>query len=509
MEDQPDKIMLEIKNISKSFPGVQALTDVSLSVMKGEIHGIVGKNGAGKSTLMAVLMGIQQPDSGSIMVGKGTFSSMTPHEALEAGVAYVPQRISMMGSLTVAENILAGEMPTNRLGFVNWREVFREAENRLTKLGLKLDVHSRVEGLSIVEQTMLVIAKALFSHAKLIILDEPTAALPLADIDRLFSFVRNLKTQGVAFIYISHHLEEVFEICDRVTVMRNGTVVATDDVRNLTTPLLIGLMVGEELQGFQRITPPHAEASQPVLEVKDLVRRGRYENIDFMIGKGEVVGLAGLVGSGAASLGMSLFGLERRGPGSVTINGIPFTASNPEQSFSQGLAYLPQDRYQYGLVGIRPVRENVTYPILYRLAMAFGMVNVEKEKKVVEEYIEQLGIVTPSMEQLVSLLSGGNQQKVVFAKLAATQPAVLILHEPTQGIDVQAKLDIYRIVLDLSQQGVAIMIISSEVRELLGICDRILVMYEGKIIHEFRSGEPETTPENILLAIEGGAYVEK
>jgi len=200
MEDQPDKIMLEIKNISKSFPGVQALTDVSLSVMKGEIHGIVGKNGAGKSTLMAVLMGIQQPDSGSIMVGKGTFSSMTPHEALEAGVAYVPQRISMMGSLTVAENILAGEMPTNRLGFVNWREVFREAENRLTKLGLKLDVHSRVEGLSIVEQTMLVIAKALFSHAKLIILDEPTAALPLADIDRLFSFVRNLKTQGVAII---------------------------------------------------------------------------------------------------------------------------------------------------------------------------------------------------------------------------------------------------------------------------------------------------------------------
>jgi ABC-type sugar transport system ATPase subunit len=503
MESQAQKYILEMKAINKAFPGVQALSDVNLTVSAGEIHGLVGKNGAGKSTLMAVLMGIQPADSGTVTIDGYTFSSMTPHEALTAGVAYVPQRINMMGSLTVAENIMAGDIPVSRLGFVNWKAVFKDAQERLDKLGLNLDVTLKAEGLSVAEQTMLAIAKALFSNAKLIILDEPTAALPRQDIDRLFGFVRSLKAHGAAFIYISHHLEEVFEICDRVTVMRNGRIVETRPVKGLDTAGLIRLMVGEDVHEFSRKRDELAKEA-PVLEVKNLVRRGHYEEVNFSIRRGEVLGLAGLEGCGASALAKGLFGLERRGLGEVIVDGKPFTANNPEEALKQGVAYLPQDRYLYGLVGLRPVRENVTYPILDRLARVLGLVNEDKEKVLVHEYVQSLGIVTPSQEQTVSLLSGGNQQKVVFAKLAATKPAVLVLHEPTQGIDVHAKLDIYRIISELSAQGVAVLIISSEVRELLGICDCIMVMYGGKITSTFKVGEMETTPENILLAIEGG-----
>lgn len=494
--------ILEMRGVSKAFPGVQALQDVSLTVAAGEIHGLLGKNGAGKSTLMAILMGIQAADSGVITIAGRAFTAMTPREALAAGVAYVPQRINMMNALTVAENVLAGMMPVNRLGFVNWRQVYGEAERRLTQLGLPLDVRARVEGLSVAEQTMLAIAKALFSNARLIILDEPTAALPRPDIERLFAFVRSLKASGVAFIYISHHLEEVFELCDRVTVLRNGQLVATRAVSDLDTASLIRLMVGEDVPEFRRGSERGARGDK-VLTIHNLVRRGHYEGVTLELHQGEVIGLAGLEGCGAAALAKGLFGLEPRGSGAVQVGGQPFTAQNPQAALAQGVAYLPQDRYAYGIVGARPVRENVTYPILDRLSRSFGFVDQSGEHQLVQGYIQELGIVTPGQEQRVSLLSGGNQQKVVFAKLAATKPKVLILHEPTQGVDVHAKVDIYRIVSELSAQGVGILIISSEVRELLGVCDSIQVMYKGRFTQHFPVGAPESTPENILLAIEG------
>lgn len=493
-----------MRGIGKAFPGVQALADVDLTVMPGEIHGLVGKNGAGKSTMMAILMGIQQPDEGSISIAGSSFKAMTPREALDAGVAYVPQRIAMMNPLTVAENVLAGIMPTNRLGFVDWGKVYGEADRRLKQLGLEMDVRARVEGLSVAEQTMLAIAKALFSNAKLIILDEPTAALPRPDVERLFSFVRSLKSHGAAFIYISHHLEEVFEICDRVTVLRNGRLIETRAVAELDTPTLIRLMVGEDVKEFTREAAAETMGDE-ALVVQDLVCRGAFEDISFTLHRGEVIGIAGLEGCGAAALAKGLFGLQRLGLGKVFVGGKPYTATTPMEAFAQGVAYLPQDRYLYGLVGARPMRENVTYPILHRLGRALGLVNLPEERRLVQEYIDGLGIVTPGQEQTVTLLSGGNQQKVVFAKLATTRPQVLILHEPTQGVDVQAKVDIYRIVSDLAAQGAGILIISSEVRELLGICSTIMVMYRGHIVQRFQVGAPETTPENILLAIEGGA----
>jgi len=496
------KPILQMKKISKAFPGVQALRRVDLSVLPGEIHGLVGKNGAGKTTLMAVLMGLQEPNEGIIQIDGEEYANMTSKDVLEAGIAYVPQHIAMMESLTVAENILAGELPKTKLGLIDWKKVHKEAEGRLKKLNLDLDVTKRVEGLGVAEKTMLAIAKALFGKkAKLIILDEPTAPLSRAEINRLFNFVKSLKDKGASFIYISHHLEEVFEICDRVTVLRDGRLVGTEKVSEINIPQLIKMMVGEDVEDYSRKSTCTDEV---VFVLENLARRGYYEDINLEVRKGEVLGITGLQGCGAEQLVTGLFGLEYRGIGDVKIKGKNFTAKQPFDSFNQGLAYLPQDRYRYGLVGVRPLRENVTYPILNRLIRLINLVNQTEEKKIVAEYIDRLEIITPNQDQPVRLLSGGNQQKVVFAKLATTRPHVLILHEPTQGVDVRAKMDIFRIIDEMASQGVATIIISTEIRELIGVCDRILVMNDGRITEEFKKGEKKTTPENILTAIEGG-----
>ena len=321
----------------------------------------------------------------------------------------------------------------------------------------------KVEGLGVAEQTMLAISKALFGNARLIILDEPTASLSRSDINRLFNFVKSLKDKGVAFVYISHHLEEVFEICDRVTVMRDGRVVDTCEVKDIDIPQLIMMMVGE---GVEEYTRDSTCTDEIVFVLNKLTRRGYYEDISLEIKKGEVIGITGLQGCGAEQLGKGLFGLEYRGIGEIKINGKDFTAKKPIDSFNEGLAYLPQDRYRFGLVGVRPVKENVTYPILKRLTRLINLINRNEEKIIVDEYIKGLEIITPNQEQPVRLLSGGNQQKVVFAKLASTKPNVLILHEPTQGVDVRAKMDIFRIVDELAKQGVATIVISTEIREL-------------------------------------------
>jgi ABC-type sugar transport system ATPase subunit len=496
-------VFLRMTDISKSYPGVQALANANFEVRRGEVHGLVGKNGAGKSTLMGVLMGISEPDSGKIEIDGKPITDLTPDAMLQGGIAYVPQQVKLLSTLSVAENILVGNLPKNRLGLVSWREVYADAERRLGQLGLKLNVRLRVEGLSVAEQTALAIARALFtSHARLIILDEPTAALPRREIIRLFGFVRALQKQGVSFIYISHHLEEVFEVCDRVTVMRDGRIVDTSDVTALTRTDLIQMMVGETVKEYSRdstVTP------EEVFRIENLSRRGAYEKISLSLKRGEVVGLSGLDGSGAANVAKALFGLERLGVGKVTIGGKPLDAATPRDAFALGVAYLPQDRHRYGLIGLRPVRENITFSVLDRIAIALGIVPSAAERDIAGKYIDQLGIVTPSQEQRAQLLSGGNQQKVVFARLAATRPAVLILHEPTQGIDVRAKVDIFNIINDLSKQGVAVLIVSTEVRELIGMCDRILVMYAGRLTHEFTREKGDMTPENILMAVEGGS----
>lgn len=426
---------------------------------------------------------------------------MSPKEAIAAGISFVPQHVALMNSLTVAENILAGNLIKNKLGLVDWKATNKEAEDRLKKLALNLDVTKVVEGLSVAEKTMLAIAKALFGDAKLIILDEPTASLSRTDINRLFGFINSLKEKGATFIYISHHLEEVFEICDRVTVVRDGRIVGIEQVSDIDIQQLILMIAGEDVKDYKRKS---SITDEIVFKIEDLARRGHYEDINIELHKGEVVGITGMQGCGSDRLAQGLFGLEYRGVGTVVLDGKDLMAGEPQDSFDQGLAYLPQDRYRFGLVGVRTVRENVTYPVLDQLTRLKFFVNTTKEKNIVTEFIDRLDIVTPSQNQRVRLLSGGNQQKVVFAKLAVTKPSILILHEPTQGVDVRAKMDIFQIIDELAADGVAILVISTEIRELIGLCDRILVMGEGRITHEFLKDGKETTPENILNAIEGG-----
>ena len=503
-KDQGNNIpVVEIDGISKQFPGVQALSDVHFQIEKGEIHGLVGKNGAGKSTLMSILMGLIHPNSGFIKIGDKKFENLNSQLAMEMGIAYVPQRIHTMSSLSIAENILAGDMPTDKLGFILWKEVYKDAKERLDRLNLDLDVYKNVEGLTVAEKTMLAISKALFSNAKLVILDEPTSALPRPEINRLFDFIKQMKSKGVSFIYISHHLEEVFEICDSVTVLKNGEVVITKKVDKLTPQELTTLLVGEDIKDYERTKKKNGK-SNPMLELHGVTRRGHYEDIDLSILEGEVIGMVGLEGCGAASLGKGLFGLERLGIGEVVLDNRKFLGGSPKQAFRQGLAYLPQDRYLLGIVGIRTLKENITYSILDQLRNLLNVINEKRENKIVNSFIDKLGIVTPSPNQIIGFLSGGNQQKAIFAKLAATKPKVLILHEPTQGIDVQAKIDIYKIIDDLSQAGVSILIISNEILELIGVCDRIVVMFDGKIHKIFSTSDGNTTPEVILQELEGG-----
>jgi ABC-type sugar transport system ATPase subunit len=497
-----NQCIVEMRGIVKTFPGVRALDHVDFSFSAGNIHGLVGKNGAGKSTLMNILTGIYQPDEGEIRVGGEIIPDMTTHRARQVGIAYVHQRSQLIPWLSIAENIFCGNLPVDRRGFVDWRLLYSEADVRLRRLGLDIDVKRRADGLSVAERQSVEIAKALFAQARVIILDEATAALPKDDIDMLFGFVRRQSDEGVGFIYISHHLEEVFEICDSVTVLRDGQLVGTYPVAKLDQVELVRLISGVKVGRFERAR--HARAAEPVLEIEGLTRAGAYHNLSLTLRKGEVVGLTGLEGCGKAELARGLFGLEPRGEGHVRLEGKPYHAAHPGEALRQGVAYLPRDRHGLGIVGIRSVRENITLPILRQLVNALGLIRMGEEHRRVTHYVDALGIKTPSLSQPVEFLSGGNQQKVVFAKLASTNPRVLLLDEPTQGVDVQAKVEIMRIVDQMSEQGVAVVYVSEEIRELLDVCDRIVVIYGGQVVAEFDPADPGTTPEQVLLAVEGG-----
>ena len=496
------RYVVEMRDIVKTFPGVRALDHVDFRLLPGEIHGLVGKNGAGKSTLMNILTGVYSPDQGEIWVDGQRIDSMTTARAKQAGIAYVHQQSQLIPGLSIAENILCGSLPVGPGGFVDWRTVYRNAHAMLRQLGLEVDVKRKVEGLSTAERQMIEIAKALFAQAHIIILDEATAPLPMDEVGVLFDFVRRQRDQGVSFIYISHHLEEVFELCDTVSVLRDGQVVGNYRVAELDQAELIRLISGAKVEQFRRAR--RATDSQVVLEIEGLTRPGTYHDINLQLRRGEIIGLTGLEGCGKAELARGLFGLEPLGEGRVLLDGKPYQAGDPAEALRQGIAYLPRDRHGLGIIGLRSVRENVSLPILQRFAGALGLLRMDQERDHVERFIASLGIVTPSWRQPVQFLSGGNQQKVVFAKLAGTQPKVLLLDEPTQGVDVQAKVEIMRIVDDMSQQGVAVVYISEEIREMLDVCDRILVMYNGTISAEFSTDSPDATAENILRVVEGG-----
>jgi ABC-type sugar transport system ATPase subunit len=494
--------VVQMRDIVKTFPGVRALDGVSLTVRQGEIHALVGKNGAGKSTLMHILTGLYAPDSGTIRIKDETFDSLTTARAKRAGIALVAQHAKFVPTLSIAENVFSGALPLRRGGFVDWGRVKREAAERLARFGLDIDVDRRIETTSVAERQMIEIARALFADASLIILDEPTAPLPKHDVAKLFSFVRRQQASGASFIYISHYLEELFEVADHATVLRNGKVVGSAKIAELTQPQLIRMISGATVERFRRQVGSHGA---PALEIRRLTRPRAYFGLNLTLHAGEVVGLTGLEGSGPGALARGLFGLEPLGAGDVRLDGRPYAAGDPSRALRRGLAYLPRDRHGLGIVAMRSVRDNVSLSVLRRLAGRLGLIDGRKERKLVDRFIDALGIKTPSAATALENLSGGNQQKVVVAKLVATEPRVLFLDEPTQGVDVQAKVEILRIVDDLSRSGVAIAIVSDELAELMDVCDRILVFYRGEIIREIRKGSEDFTHERLLDAIEGGA----
>lgn len=494
--------LVELRAITKTFPGVRALSDVSLEVMPGEIHGLVGKNGAGKSTLVNVLTGLLRPDRGEIYIEGRPLKSFDRRATLEAGIGLVPQQVRLIPYLTVAENIFCGKLPTDRLGNVNWPEVYRRAQEILDALNVPVNARAAAGNLKVAEQKMVAIAQAMASDMKLIILDEPTAALPRDDAEVMFKFIRELKARGVAFIYISHHLNEVFAVCDRVTVLRDGQYVGTYPVSELDMPTLVQLISGSNVESYRRRPAVHSD--KPILEVKNLCLPGVFYDVNLSVHAGEVVGLAGLQGSGAAEVLRALYGLERVSSGEIWVEGQRVTVTDPSTALAKGIAWVTDDRRRFGLIGIRPVKENIALSVLHRLTDRLGFLPPSSEVALARRYVEELNIITPSLDQPVEFLSGGNQQKVLFARVAAVKPRILLLDQPTQGVDVQAKAEIFRIIDMMSREGIGVVLYSSEINELLDNCDRILVFREGRIRAEIPTGTPQATESHILLLAEGG-----
>jgi ABC-type sugar transport system ATPase subunit len=489
--------ILELEHISKKFPGVQALTDARFDMRPGEVHALLGENGAGKSTMIKIISGVHKPDTGDIRLDGQRVSFNNPREAQAKGIATIYQELSLYPELSVAENIFMGHAPRAMFGAVDWRTMKRRAAEILDSLQITdLDVEAKVGGLTVGKRQRVEIAKALSLNARILIMDEPTAALTEADVQRLFGIVRLLRERNVGITYISHRLEEVFVLADRVTVLRDGQYVGTDDVKNVTQDKLISMMVGRTIENLFPKLP--TEIGKPVLEVRNLWRKPLCRGVSMTLRAGEIVGLAGLVGSGRSEFAQTVFGFTPAQDGEIILDGKPQKIRNPGEAMSKGIAYVPEDRGTQGLVRQMRIRENVSLAVLRSVSRG-GFIDDKLEREMSQHAIRQLGIRAFSGEQVVNKLSGGNQQKVVVAKWLASKPKVLIMDEPTRGVDVGAKSEIHRLISELAQQGLAILMISSELPEVLGMSDRVLVMREGRIVAEFE--RKDATQENVVAAM--------
>jgi rhamnose transport system ATP-binding protein len=487
----------ELRNVSKRFGATQALEDVSFSLQASEVHALVGENGAGKSTLVKVLGGLYTPDSGSVLIGGEPVSISGPAHARTLGVAVVHQEPRLFPDLTVAENVFIGHAPVGSFGTVGWKHMHGAAEELFAELDVHLDGGAPVRGLSMADQQLIEIAKALSLNARVLILDEPTASLSAHEVDRLFTIVRRLRAQGVAVLFVTHRLDEVFELSDRATVLRDGRHVITAETSSLSTADLVRHMVGRAVSLFPKVETPIGDA---LLEVSGLSRAGSFTDIGFDVHAGEIVGLAGLVGAGRTEVARVLFGIDRKTSGEVRLDGKPVDFASPSAALHAGIAYLPEDRHQEGLVLDFSIAENVTLPILSRLFPGL-LIRPSRERTVAREQTARLNVRSTGVDQLVGALSGGNQQKVVLAKWLASKPRVLILDEPTRGIDIGAKVEVHRIISELATSGLGIILISSDLPEVLAMSDRIIVLHEGRITAEIP--RDRATEERVMFAATG------
>ncbi|MBM3802943.1 MAG: sugar ABC transporter ATP-binding protein [Acidimicrobiia bacterium] len=486
-------------DITKEFPGVRALDGAQLSVEAGECHALVGENGAGKSTLMKVLSGAYHPDAGVIILGGSVQQVTSPIVARKLGITMIHQELNLLPEMTVAENIFLGhEIVRGPLRWLDKRAMENKSEELLASFGQKLSGRTLVKKISLAQQQMVEIAKAISVQSKVIIMDEPSAILTDRELAELFDLIGRLKKQGVAIVYISHRLEEIFSICDRVTVMRDGKTVHTDQTSNVTQDQIIRLMVGREIEQF--FPSQHSNPGGEILRLESVTQRGKLHNINLSLRKGEIAGLTGLVGAGRTELARVIFGAEQADSGQMFLDGRPVSFRSPRQAIDAGIGLLTEDRKNQGLVLSMMVRENTSMASLVRL-VKHGFVDIRAEKEATRGYIRDLQIKTPSTEQKVRNLSGGTQQKVVLAKWLFTKSRVLIFDEPTRGIDVGAKAEIYQLMWKLVAQGIAILMISSELIEVLKMCDRILVMHEGEITGELK--QAEATQEKIIAMAMG------
>ena len=469
--------LLEMRGICKRFPGVQALQDASLEVSSGEVHVLLGENGAGKSTLMKVLCGQYEADAGTISFLGHAIAPQNPTEAEGQGLVIIHQELNLVPGLTVAENIFLGHEPT-RGGLIRSDVMGRISRDLLLRLGCEVDPNSSVAELSVAEQQLVEIARALRTNARLLVMDEPTAALSDNEIEALFGVIRSLCREGVPVIYISHRMKEIFSIGDRVTVMRDGHTVGTRDVKGTTVGELIQMMVGRTIG--EQIPKREVPLGDPVLEVEDLAREGVLEPVSLDVRAGEILGVAGLMGSGRTELARAIFGADRADGGSVCVEGKTLVRKNPGESIAAGLGFLTEDRKQQGMVLQLSVRENITLTSLDEISV-FGFLDLGGEREQAQTMVDRLNIRTASLDQISVDLSGGNQQKVVLARWIAARCRVLLFDEPTRGIDVGAKVEIYELIGELVEQGVAILLISSEMSELIGLADRVAVMHEGAL----------------------------
>jgi D-xylose transport system ATP-binding protein len=504
------EFILEMKNITKQFPGVKALDNVNFRVKKGEIHALCGENGAGKSTLMKILSGVypQGTYEGEIIIDGQLKQFKNIKDSERAGVSIIYQELALVKYMTAGENIFLGEEPKKN-GVIDWIKVYADTKEILKQLNIEINPYVKVMNLGIGHQQMVEIAKAISKNAKILVLDEPTSALTESEVEHLLNILRKLKQKGVTCIYISHKLGEVFKIADSITVLRDGRTITTDSVKNLTEDKVISLMVGRELtQRFPRVKHNPADT---VLEVKNLTvydseipDKKVVDNMSFSLKKGEILGLAGLMGAGRTEMALAIFGAY---PGKVTgeifVDNKKITIRNPHDAIKHGIAYLSEDRKRYGLVPLMDVAENIALPNLQKIS-TLSVINNNEKIRTAERFVKELGIKTPSFRQRVMNLSGGNQQKVVLAKWLMSTPKVLILDEPTRGIDVGAKYEIYNIMNELIDRGVCIIMISSELPEILGMSDRILVIHEGSISGEFLYKDADQ--EKIMLLATGGGH---
>ena len=478
--------------ISKSFPGVKALDGVELRVRPGEVHALMGENGAGKSTLMKILMGIYSADSGTILLDGQPMSARNPREAMDRGVAMIHQELNPILDMKVYENIYIGR-EMKKHGLVDNRGMIRATEDLLKELEIDVSATAYMRELSVAQCQLIEIVKAISLSAKVVVMDEPTSAITDREVTALFKQIRRLKSQGVSIIYISHKMDEIFQICDAITVMRDGKYIGTGAASDLNEETLIRMMVGRDIQDVcPKTVAPIGDA---ILEVKSLSYANRVKNVSFTLRQGEVLGIAGLVGAGRSELVETLFGFRQKSAGEIFVRGEKVEIRHPSDAIACKIALVTEDRKVTGLNLTGTVTENITLAHLGRL-FPHHIIDHAREEKISEEYIEKLGIRTPSAAQTVGNLSGGNQQKVVLSKWLLTEPDIIILDEPTRGIDVGAKRDIYLLIGDMVQAGKAVIVISSEIPEVMGLADRILVMAEGRVTGEL--SRPEFSQEAIM-----------